>query len=89
MRRAASEIVSRIAAREWTATSVLEAYIARAAHAHRVTNGLTETMVDDARKRARALDEAFTKTGALAGPLHGVPMTVKDTCPSSHLLCAR
>ena len=38
----ASEIVQRIAAGEWTAYEVLEAYIAQAARAHAVTNCLTE-----------------------------------------------
>jgi hypothetical protein len=77
---AASEIVRRIGAREWTASGVLEAYIARAAHAHEATNCLTEVMFATARTRARALDEAFERTGELQGPLHGVPMSFKDQC---------
>ena len=38
----ASEIVTRIESGEWTASEVLEAYIARAAFAHSRTNCLTE-----------------------------------------------
>lgn len=41
-KRVASEIVERIEKGEWTATRVLEAYIARAAIAHEKTNCLTE-----------------------------------------------
>jgi amidase len=38
----ATEIVSRIEKGEWTATQVVEAYIARAAFAQATTNCLTE-----------------------------------------------
>lgn len=41
-RTLASEIVKRIESGEWTASEVLEAYIARAAFAHSRTNCLTE-----------------------------------------------
>ena len=40
--RAASQIVENILAGTWTASEVLEAYIARAAQAHQVMNCLTE-----------------------------------------------
>lgn len=39
---AASEIVDHIAKGEWKAVNVIDAYIARAAFAHKVTNCLTE-----------------------------------------------
>jgi len=38
----APEIVENIQARTWTASAVLEAYIARAAQAHKATNCFTE-----------------------------------------------
>ncbi|KAG6854261.1 hypothetical protein C0991_008954 [Blastosporella zonata] len=38
----ATEIVSRIQKRDWTASQVVEAYIAQAAKAHAITNCLTE-----------------------------------------------
>lgn len=34
----------------------------------------------DALETARALDEHLAKTGKLVGPLHGIPMAVKDLC---------
>jgi amidase len=40
--RAASEIVRCIERGEWTASKVIEAYIARAAMAHQATNCITE-----------------------------------------------
>ena len=33
---------------------------------------------EDALTRARALDRIFQETGHLKGPLHGVPVTMKD-----------
>lgn len=41
-RRAASQIVENISAGKWTASVVLEAYIARAAQVQEATNCLTE-----------------------------------------------
>ncbi|KAH7068539.1 acetamidase [Paraphoma chrysanthemicola] len=41
-------------------------------------NRLTEILFDDALKRAKELDDFFSKNGRLVGPLHGVPMTLKD-----------
>jgi amidase len=39
---------------------------------------LTEIIFDDALKRAQSLDHFFKENGRLVGPLHGVPMTLKD-----------
>ncbi|KIM69363.1 hypothetical protein SCLCIDRAFT_102685 [Scleroderma citrinum Foug A] len=74
----ATEIVGRIGAGEWTAVQVLEAYIARAAHAQSTTNCLTEVLFEDARRQAAELDNEFAKTNKLRGVLHGVPMSFKD-----------
>ena len=32
----------------------------------------------DAEQRAKALDESFLRTGQTAGPLHGLPVSLKD-----------
>lgn len=34
----------------------------------------------EARAQAKALDDEFTRTGKVRGPLHGVPVSFKDTC---------
>ncbi|PPQ63300.1 hypothetical protein CVT24_006745 [Panaeolus cyanescens] len=78
LRATASQIVERIATGEWTASQVLEAYIARAAFAQEKTNCLTEVMLEPARQRARELDQEFAATKQLHGPLHGVPISIKD-----------
>ncbi|KAI9509118.1 amidase [Russula earlei] len=74
----ASQIVDNISSGAWTASSVLEAYIARAAQVHGLTNCLTEVYFEEAKQDARRLDDEFAETGHLKGPLHGVPMSVKD-----------
>jgi amidase len=35
-------------------------------------------MAEEALEQARALDEHFRKTGTLIGPMHGVPVSVKE-----------
>ncbi|KAI6025550.1 amidase signature domain-containing protein [Pisolithus marmoratus] len=74
----ATEIVQRISAGEWTASQVLEAYIARAAQAQQKTNCLTEVFFEDALRQATQLDKEFAATQKVRGRLHGVPMTFKD-----------
>lgn len=37
-------------------------------------------LFEDAKKQATELDEEFSRTGKLRGPLHGVPMSFKDQC---------
>ncbi|KAL4914265.1 amidase signature domain-containing protein [Aspergillus aurantiobrunneus] len=42
------------------------------------TNCFTEVMFSDALTQARELDRVFKETGQLQGPLHGIPVTIKD-----------
>ncbi|EKM61689.1 uncharacterized protein PHACADRAFT_135578 [Phanerochaete carnosa HHB-10118-sp] len=74
----AAEIVQRIAAGEWTASEVLEAYISRAVLAQQTINCLTEVLFEEARQQAQALDDYVQVTKKLKGPPHGVPVSFKD-----------
>ncbi|KAJ7646871.1 amidase [Roridomyces roridus] len=74
----AKDIVGNIEKRVWTASQVLEVFIAQSVVAHGATNCITEVMFGDARARAKELDVEFERTGKLVGPLHGVPISVKD-----------
>ncbi|KDQ18907.1 hypothetical protein BOTBODRAFT_28382 [Botryobasidium botryosum FD-172 SS1] len=76
----ASEIVQHIQNEDegWTATNVLQAYIQRAIATHKKTNCLTEIMFAQALAEAEELDREFMATKKIRGPLHGVPMSVKD-----------
>lgn len=40
-------------------------------------------MFEAALNEAKALDEEFTATGHIRGPLHGVPISLKDLCTFS------
>jgi Asp-tRNA(Asn)/Glu-tRNA(Gln) amidotransferase A subunit family amidase len=42
------------------------------------TNCLTVTMFDDAIQQAKELDDHFKRTGKTVGPLHGLPISLKD-----------
>src|SRR6267154_4774164 len=42
------------------------------------TNCLTEIFVDRALERAAWLDEQLKSTGKIVGPLHGLPVSLKD-----------
>ncbi|RPD64393.1 amidase signature enzyme [Lentinus tigrinus ALCF2SS1-7] len=78
LRATAPEIVEHISRGEWTASAVLEAYVARATKAQSLTNCLTEVLFAEVRAAARELDEEFASTRQLRGPLHGVPVSFKD-----------
>ncbi|TQN70895.1 Acetamidase [Colletotrichum shisoi] len=68
-----------VSARRLSAVEVAEAFCHRAAIAHQLTNCLTEPLFDAALRRARYLDEHLREHGLPLGPLHGLPVSVKDT----------
>ncbi|KAJ5362307.1 hypothetical protein N7541_003151 [Penicillium brevicompactum] len=63
---------------ELKAEEVTRAYIKRSVVAHQLTNCLTEILFEDALEQARQLDVEFKETGRLKGPMHGIPITLKD-----------
>ncbi|KAH8664600.1 amidase signature domain-containing protein, partial [Xylariales sp. PMI_506] len=71
-------LVKTLLSGEVSAEAVARAYIARAIEAHQKTNCLTEVLFQTAVEDAQALDSALSQPGYAAGPLHGVPMTLKD-----------
>uniref|UniRef100_A0A0B7KLM0 Amidase domain-containing protein n=1 Tax=Bionectria ochroleuca TaxID=29856 RepID=A0A0B7KLM0_BIOOC len=73
----ASELISKMAQKELSAESVATAFCKRAAFAHQLNNCLHEIFFNQAIERARKLDDHLEKTGALVGPLHGLPISLK------------
>lgn len=61
-----------------TAVETVMAFLKRAHIAHQLVNFATEFMVDDALAAAAELDEYLRTTGKLKGPLHGIPISVKE-----------
>lgn len=75
----ATDLVANLAKGTLRSVDVVTAFCKRAAIAQQLINCLTEIFFDDAIARARMLDEHFQKTGTLMGPLHGLPISLKDT----------
>ncbi|GKU10381.1 amidase [Fusarium langsethiae] len=72
------DITNLLETNQISACDLIHAYIARACEAQSKTNCLTEICFDDAIAQAKHLDDFRRENGHLIGPLHGVPMTVKD-----------
>lgn len=75
-RLSATETAARTAAGEITAEAAVGASIDRMEAVNPRLNAVVESLADEARERAQALDKARAG-GAPCGPLHGVPVTIK------------
>ena len=71
-------IAEKVAAGEWSAVDVTDAFCHRASLAHQLVNCLHETFFDAALDSAKQLDEYYAKNKKTIGPLHGVPVSLKD-----------
>ncbi|KAL7624816.1 hypothetical protein AAE478_004030 [Parahypoxylon ruwenzoriense] len=74
----ASDVVSKISTGEWTALEVIKATCKRTAVAQQLLNCITEIYFEQAFARAAELDEYFQSRGKTVGPLHGLPISLKD-----------
>lgn len=74
----APTILSKIKSKEWSAFEVASAFGHRATIAHQLVNCLSEIFFDEGLEMAKELDEYYAKTGELKGPLHGLPISLKD-----------
>lgn len=74
----ATELAAKIKDRHYSSVQVAEAFCQRAAVAQQLTNCLTEIFFAEAIDQARQLDHVLEATGKPVGPLHGVPVSVKD-----------
>lgn len=74
----ATGIVDGIREHRFTSTQVIEAHCHTAIIAQDLTNCLTEIFFEDAFQRAKELDDYQERTGKTYGPLHGLPVSIKD-----------
>ncbi|BGP10356.1 Acetamidase [Rhodotorula toruloides] len=74
----ATAIVDKLQRGEWSAVAVVTAFCKSAAIAQQLYRCCTELFFDRALARAHELDDHFSKTGKPVGPLHGLPISLKD-----------
>ncbi len=74
----AALLLRKIANGSLPAVSVTKAFCKRAAIAQQLVRCCTEMFFDEAIESAERLDEHFRKTGRTVGPLHGLPVSLKD-----------
>ncbi|GAA6040978.1 hypothetical protein JCM8097_000520 [Rhodosporidiobolus ruineniae] len=72
------ELVAQLASGALTSVAVTSAFCHRATIAHQLTNCLTGVFFEKAKERAAYLDEEFKRTGKPVGPLHGLPISLKN-----------
>jgi amidase len=77
MLRPATELAAMVRRGEITPTELLEHAITRYERHNPVINAVVVTRLELARERAKAADQAAA-AGKFWGPLHGVPMTIKE-----------
>lgn len=75
----ATALRDKLAAGEVSSVDVTTAFCKRAAIAQQLTSCLTETMFPMALVRAKQLDDHIATTGKPMGPLHGLPISLKET----------
>ncbi|TAK80697.1 MAG: amidase [Betaproteobacteria bacterium] len=80
----ATEIATAIRFHRVSAAEVLEMYLARIAKHNPALNAICTLDEAGARARAKQADAAIAR-GELWGPLHGVPMTIKDALETAGL----
>ena len=74
----ATELSAEIRDRRIGCVELLDFYLARVERHNPTLNAIVVRHVDQARESARAADAALAR-GECWGPLHGIPMTVKES----------
>ncbi|KAK3069210.1 hypothetical protein LTR53_012628 [Teratosphaeriaceae sp. CCFEE 6253] len=75
----ATALLDKLAHNQLTSVAVTTAFCKRAAIAQQLTNCLTETFFDRALKRAQECDDYLAANDKAMGPLHGLPISLKDS----------
>ncbi|KAI0848844.1 amidase [Daldinia vernicosa] len=72
------DLLVKLATGEWSSTAVVQAFMRRAGLAQKLVNCVTELLPDRALRRAAELDEYLATHKKPIGPLHGLPISVKE-----------
>ena len=80
--KTAGELVSLIKAREITPVEVLDAHLAVIARVNPKLNAIVTLAADQAREAALRAGDAVMR-GEATGPLHGLPIGIKDVTPTA------
>jgi Asp-tRNA(Asn)/Glu-tRNA(Gln) amidotransferase A subunit family amidase len=75
----AASLVSKMGSRTLSAKEVTLAFCKRAAIAQQLTNCIAEPLFISALQRAHFLDQFLAEKGRPLGPLHGLPISMKDS----------
>ena len=82
----ASELADAIKSKKLSSKAIVEAHLEQIAKVNPKLNAVVQLTADSARKEADEADAAIAR-GEIKGPLHGVPMTIKDTLETSGVIC--
>jgi amidase len=72
------ELLKRLSEGVWTAEATVTAFCKRAAVAQQALNCATDLLFDEAITTAQEHDAFLKSTGSTKGPLHGLPISIKD-----------
>lgn len=72
------DLTSKQLSGELSAEEIANAYIKSAIIAHLATNAALQFLIPEALAKAKELDAHLKATGKLVGPLHGVPVSLKE-----------
>ncbi|EEP81956.1 hypothetical protein UREG_06821 [Uncinocarpus reesii 1704] len=75
----AKALVRKMRNQALTSVQVTTAFCKATVIAQNLTNCVTEVLFKEALERAKFLDEHLNRTGEPLGPLHGLPISLKDT----------
>ncbi|KAK3045489.1 hypothetical protein LTS18_013755, partial [Coniosporium uncinatum] len=75
----ATALLEKLAKKEMSSVEVVTAFCKRAAVAQQLIKCLTEMFFDQALERAKECDDYLAKNGKPMGPLHGLPISLKDS----------
>ncbi|GLI76886.1 hypothetical protein PoHVEF18_005164 [Penicillium ochrochloron] len=71
-------LLRKLASAELSSLELTRAFAKRAALAHQLTICCTEIFFEEAFATAKQMDEYLAKAGTTVGPLHGLPVSIKD-----------